>query len=446
MVYSLGSHRLKRALGYFSLTNIVVADMIGAGIFTTSGLILARVHDPALLLLLWVIGGGIALCGALSYSELGAKFPRAGGEYAFISELFSPLAGFLSGWVSFIVGFTAPIAASSLAFSEYLVRAFPEDAGLEDVVLVKKGISVMIILIFTVIHVFGLKSGAKVQNLLTLLKVGLIMVLVAGGFVFGEGSFSNFTVQLAETAGKGKFKAVGLSLMWIMWAYSGWNASTYIGSEVREPERNIPRSLITGTAIVTLFYFFVNTLFVYAVPAEQMKGVISIGGLAANNLFNRSMDQFFSLFIAAVLLSSISVLIIVGPRVYFAMAGSGHFFPVAGKVNRYSVPGIAIILQSTLAILYVVSGTFDQIITFLAFSLGIFPILAVMGVFKLRMKNESILKIRGFPLFQLIFITCSLGIMVLAYLERPMESSIAIGVILAGIPVYYLLNRNRAGM
>jgi APA family basic amino acid/polyamine antiporter len=430
---------LKKSLGYFSLTNIVVADMIGAGIFTTSGLILARLHDPVLLLLLWVIGGAIALCGALSYSELGAKFPRAGGEYAFLSELFSPLAGFLSGWVSFIVGFTAPIAASSLAFSEYLIRTFPDDAGPENLMLVKKGIAVLIILIFTLIHIFGLKSGAKVQNLLTIIKVALIVVLVLTGFIFGEGSFTNFTVQLAETAGDHKFKAIGLSLMWIMWAYSGWNATTYIGSEVRDPARNIPRSLLTGTAIVTLFYFLLNALYVYAVPAEEMKGVISIGGLTANNLFNRSMDHFFSLFIAVVLLSSISVLIIIGPRVYYAMADSGHFFPVARKVNRYNVPGVSIILQSSLAILYVVSGTFDQIITFLAFSLGIFPILAVMGVFKLRMRKESVFKVRGFPVYQLVFIVFSLAIMVLAYLERPKESSIAIGVILVGIPVYYLL-------
>ncbi len=435
---------LKKELGYFSLTNIVVGDMIGAGIFTTSGLLLAQLHDPLLLLMLWVVGGGIALCGALSYSELGANFPKAGGEYIFLSKLFSPLAGFLSGWVSFFVGFSAPMAASSLAFSEYLIRTFPEGMNMDDVELYKKAAAVGIILIFTIVHYFGLKSGSKVQNLLTLLKIGLIAVLVISGFLFGEGSFEHFRVQLTGTSSGVSLKTMGLALMWIMFAYSGWNASTYIGSEILNPVRNIPRSLITGTLFVTIIYLLLNTLYIYAIPAEEMKGVISIGGLTANNLFNRSLDQFFSLFIAVILLSSISVLIIIGPRVYYAMAESGHFFKMAKKINRSNVPGISILMQSGLAIIFVVSASFTQIITVLSFSLGIFPILAVLGIFKLRMNNRSVFKVPGYPIIQLVFIILSITILVLAYLERPVESSIAIGVILVGIPVYYLLKRNHA--
>ena len=415
--------------------------MIGAGIFTTSGLLLAQLHDPKLLLLLWVIGGVIALCGALSYSELGARFPRAGGEYAFLSELFSPLAGFLSGWVSFFVGFSAPVAASSLAFSEYLVRTLPEGDGFAQIVLIKKAIAIAIILVFTFIHYFGLRSGSKVQNLLTMLKVGLIMVLVITGFAFGEGSFEHFIVQIKIAKGWAGLKTMGLALMWIMFAYSGWNASTYVGSEVLNPVKNIPRSLITGTLFVTLIYVALNTLYVYAVPAGEMKGVISIGGLAANNLFNRTLDQFFSLFIALILLSAISVLTIIGPRVYYAMAQSGHFFGIAKKINRSNVPGISILLQSGLAIVFVVSGTFDQIITLLSFSLGIFPILAVLGVIKLRISGKSVFKTPGYPFVQIFFIMISLVILVLAFLERPVESSIALGVILVGIPAYFLLKR-----
>ncbi len=232
--------------------------------------------------------------------------------------------------------------------------------------------------------------------------------------------------------------------MWIMFAYSGWNAATYVGSEVMNPVKNIPRSLITGTLFVTLIYLLLNILYVYAVPVAEMKNVISVGGLAANNLFNRTMDQFFSLFIAMILLSSISALVIIGPRVYYAMAQSGHFFRMAGKVNRTNVPGTSILLQSGLAILFVVSGTFDQIITLLSFSLGIFPILAVMGVIKLRMKEQPVFKIPGYPVYQLVFILLSLLILVLAFLERPVESSIAILVIIMGIPVYFLLKRRRS--
>jgi APA family basic amino acid/polyamine antiporter len=438
------TYGLKKELGYFSLTNIVIGDMIGAGIFTTSGLLLAQLHSPVLLLVLWIVGGGIALCGAMSYSELGANFPKAGGDYVFLTELFSPLAGFLTGWVSFFVGFSAPVAASSLAFSEYLVRTLPEGANLEHIELIKKAAAISIILVFTGIHYFGLRSGSKVQNILTVLKIGLILTLVIAGFAFGEGNFGHFRVQLNEVTETANLKTIGLALMWIMFAYSGWNASTYVGSEVLNPVKNIPRSLITGTLFVTIIYVLLNTLFVYAVPAQEMKGVISIGGLAANNLFNRSMDQVFSLFIAAILLSAISVLTIIGPRVYYAMAKSGHFFNVAGKINKSNVPGISILMQSSLAIIFVVSGTFEQIITLLSFSLGIFPILVVLGVFKLRVKGQSILKMPGYPFLPAVFILFSITILVLAYLERPVESSIAIGVILVGIPTYYLLKRNHA--
>lgn len=434
---------LPRKLNLFSLTNIVIADMIGAGIFTTSGLLLVQLHDPLLLVLLWVVGGAIALSGALSYGELGAKFPDAGGDYIFLTRLFSPLAGFLSGWVSFLVGFSAPVAASSLAFAEYLVRTLPEEALPPQLELTKKTIAVAIILAFTLIHYFGIRSGSRVQNALTVLKIGLILILIITGFAFGEGSFGHFRIEKEGDFSGASLKSVGLALMWILFAYSGWNASTYVGSEVENPMKNIPRSLITGTFAVTVIYLLLNILYVYAVPSGEMKGVISIGGLTANKLFNRSLDRVFSLFIALILLSAISVLTIIGPRVYYAMAKSGHFFGLAGRINRSKVPGISILLQSGLAIIYVVSGTFEQIITFLSFSLGIFPILAVAGVFKLRITGQTVLKIPGYPLLPAFFILSSLGILILAFLERPVESAIALAVIIAGIPMYYWLINNQ---
>ena len=440
----MAENQLPGKLKLFSLTNIVIGDMIGAGIFTTSGLLLAQLHSPLLLLMLWIVGGLIALSGALSYGELGANFPRAGGDYAFLTELFSPLTGFLSGWVSFLVGFSAPVAASSLAFSEYLVRTLPDDALPHELELIKKVIAIAIILVFTTIHYFGLKGGSKIQNILTVLKIVLVMSLVITGFMYGEGSFEHFRTQTKGIFEGANPKTIGLALMWIMYAYSGWNASTYIGSEVHNPIKNIPRSLIIGTSSVTIIYLLLNILYVYAIPPGEMKGVISIGGLTANNLFNRSMDQLFSLFIALILVSAISVLIMIGPRVYYAMAQSGHFFGLARKLNRSRVPGISILMQSGLAILYVVSGTFDQIITFLSFSLGIFPILAVVGVFKLRIKKQSVLRMPGYPFLPAVFIVFSIAILILAFLERPVESSIAIGLILVGIPVHYILKQQYA--
>ena len=435
---------LPRKLKLFSLSNIVIGDMIGAGIFTTSGLLLSQLHNPVLLLLLCVVGGAIALTGALSYGELGAKYPEAGGDYVFLSRLFSPLFGFLSGWISFLVGFSAPVAASSLAFSEYMIRILPQDQLPENIELAKKALAVGIILVFTLIHYFGLRSGSKVQNILTVLKIALISLLVIVGFAFGEGSFEHFRPQSGSSFPAANAKTIGLALMWIMFAYSGWNASTYIGSEVINPVKNIPRSLLLGTFSVTALYLLLNILYVYAVQPLEMEGVISIGGLTANNLFNRSMDQLFSLFIALILLSAISVLIIIGPRVYYAMAQSGHFFGVAKRINRAKVPGISILMQSGLATIYVVSGTFEQIITFLSFSLGIFPILVVIGVFKLRINKQSVVKMPGYPVLPAFFILSSAIILVLAFLERPAESSIALGIVIVGIPAYYLLKRKRS--
>lgn len=432
---------LPRKLKLFSLTNIVIGDMIGAGIFTTSGLLLAQLHNPVLLLLLWVLGGAIALSGALSYGELGAKYPEAGGDYAFLSRLFSPLLGFLSGWISFLVGFSAPVAASSLAFSEYMMRILPPEYLPSELELAKKLLAVGIILVFTLIHYFGLRSGSRVQNILTILKIGLVVVFISAGFVFGQGSMEHFWPQQGAFFPSADPKTIGLALMWILFAYSGWNASTYVGSEVYNPLKNIPRSLIIGTFAVTVLYLLLNLLYVYALAPADMKGVISIGGLTANRLFNRSLDQLFSLFIALILLSAISVLIIIGPRVYYAMAKSGHFFGVAGRINRAKVPGISILLQSGLALIYVVSGSFEQIITFLSFSLGIFPIIVVSGVFKLRINKQSVLKMPGYPLLPAFFILSSAIILVLAFLERPVESSIALGVVAAGIPAFLLLRR-----
>jgi APA family basic amino acid/polyamine antiporter len=389
-----------------------------------------------------VVGGAIAFSGALSYGELGARYPEAGGDYAFLSRLFSPLLGFLSGWVSFLVGFSAPVAASSLAFSEYLIRILPHEFLPPEIEITKKIIAVSIILVFTLIHYFGLRSGSKVQNILTVMKIGLILIFVSVGFAFGEGSFAHFVPEHGESFTGASLKTIGLALMWIMFAYSGWNASTYVGSEVYNPVKNIPRSLIIGTFSVITLYLLLNTLYVYAVSPSDMKGVISIGGLTANNLFNQSLDQLFSLFIALILLSAISVLTIIGPRVYYAMASAGHFFGMAKRINRARVPGISILMQSGLAIIYIVSGTFEQIITFLSFSLGIFPILVVIGVFKLRIKKQTVLKMPGYPILPAFFVLSSAIILVLAFLERPVESSIALGVVGAGIPAFFLLKRS----
>lgn len=445
----MAEENLQRKLGLFPATNIVVANMIGAGIFTTSGLLMAGLNDPILMLALWVVGGIISLCGALSYGELGAAMPGAGGEYLFLSRLYNPLFGFLSGWVSFIVGFSAPIAASAMGFSEYFCRAFPaipgwlQVNGILEPGYTKTVISVSVILIFTMIHYRGMKTGALVQNILTLLKVTLIVFLLLAGFLSGKGDLNNFNSVPGVTSGISGWKTIGLSLMWIMFAYSGWNASTYLGAEIKNPLKTLPRSLMLGTGIVIFLYLALNVLYIYGIKPEEMKGVISVGGMAMGNLFGPAADTLFSLLIAFALFSSLSAFIIIGPRVYYSMAKDGLFFKSVAKIHpKFQVPSNSIVLQALIAVILTLSGTFEQVLTYMGFALGIFPILTVAGIFLQRKNNPDAIKLPGFPFVQLIYIAAGLMILVLSFLERPVESSIASFTVIAGIPAYYLFKKN----
>jgi APA family basic amino acid/polyamine antiporter len=445
----MAEENLQRKLGIFPATNIVIANMIGAGIFTTSGLLMSGLNNPVLMVALWAVGGIIALCGALSYGELGAAMPGAGGEYLFLSRLYNPLCGFLSGWVSFIVGFSAPIAASAMGFSEYFCRAVPalpewfSSSGIMNEMWTKKLISVSIILIFTFIHFRGIKTGTRIQNLLTVLKVLLIAVLLFAGFLAGEGSFNNFGREKLVNPGFAGWKTIGLSLMWIMFAYSGWNASTYLGAEIKNPAKILPRSLIYGTGIVIFLYLAINVLYVYGINPEEMKGVISVGGLAMGNLFGKSAEILFSLLIAFALFSSLSAFIIIGPRVYYSMAKDGLFFRSVSKIHpKFGVPSNSILLQCLIAVILVFSGSFEQVLTYMGFALGIFPILTVLGVFKLRKDNPGALHLPGYPVTQIVYAAAGVMILVLSFLERPVESSIALLVVALGIPAYTFFKRN----
>lgn len=444
----MASSTLERKLGLFPATNIVIANMIGAGIFTTTGLLMEGLNSPMLMLTLWFVGGIIALCGALSYGELGATMPGAGGEYLFLSRLYHPMFGFLSGWVSFIVGFSAPIAASALGFSEYFVRAVPgfsEWFTVQDILSpggVKTFLAVSVIIIFTLLHYTGIKSGAIVQNILTILKVALVLVLLGAGFMSGNGDLSNFRMGSGVGTGLSGWKTVGLSLMWIMFAYSGWNASTYLGAEIKNPKRTLPSSLLLGTGIVMLLYIGINMLYVYSATPAEMKGVISIGGLAMGKLFGPSADTLFSLLIGFALFSSLSAFIIIGPRVYYQMAKDGLFFRAVSKIHpRFGVPSNSILLQGLIAVILALSGTFEQVLTYMGFALGIFPLLTVAGVFKNRNMNPATVRLPGFPVTQIIYIAAGTMILFLSFLERPAESIVALLTVAAGVPAYIIFKK-----
>jgi APA family basic amino acid/polyamine antiporter len=304
--------------------------------------------------------------------------------------------------------------------------------------------AIVIILTFTFIHYRGIILGAKIQNWLTILKVALVVGLIVAGFTIGQGSFDNLT---GNTLFSGEFKgwkSIGLSLLFIMFAYSGWNAATYIGSEIKNPAKIIPRSLLLSTGIIVVLYFLLNLFFVYAIPPEKMINVPVIGGIAAGLAFGGTAEAVISLFISFALFSSLSAYIILGPRVYYSMAKQGYFFKFAAKIHpRFEVPSASVLLQGTLAVIMVLSGTFEQILIYMGFSLGIFPIIAVLGVFKLRQSGKSVLKMPGYPYVQIIFIFAGILMLVLSYLERPVESLVAIFTALSGIPFYYWFKRKR---
>ncbi len=436
---------LKRELGLFSLTNIVIANMIGAGVLTLAGFLLVELRNPLLMMILWLIGGIAALCGAICYGQLGAAFPMAGGEYAFLSRLFHPLAGFLSGWISFFVGFSAPIAAAALAFVEYLARAFPAilnlggSLGAGTGFMMKKIYAVAIIVVFTIVHRRGVRFGSRVQNGLTVFKVAGIVLFVAAGFAVGRGDLGHLFQGRRLEFNLAQFKSIGLCFLWIMFAYTGWNASAYLGSEARTPKKNLPYSLLLGTAAVMVLYLALNLLYVHAIPVADISATATIGGQAAARLFGSSLERIISIFIAFALFSSLSAFIILGPRVYFSMARDGLFFRFAAQVHpRYKVPSKSILFQGVIAAAMVLVGTFDQLLTYLGFALGIFPILAVIGVFKLKKRGVPMGKRSGLLLAAVFFIMTSVVMLVFAFLERPVESLIAIATLLLGIPLYFL--------
>jgi APA family basic amino acid/polyamine antiporter len=267
--------------------------------------------------------------------------------------------------------------------------------------------------------------------------VGLIVLMVGLGFAFGKGSFAGLSDSGTLGLDLASFKTMGLSLMWIMFAYSGWNAAAYIGSEVRDPRRNIPRSLLLGTAVVILLYLALNLYYLFAVPAGQMNGVIAVAGAAVSEQFGAGVGSLLSAMVAFALFSSLSAFIILGPRVYYSMARDGRFFDFAAFVHpRFGVPSRSIILQGIIASVMVLLGSFDQILTYMGFSLGLFPILAVLGVFRLRRRGILRFRMPGFPVAPLVYVTISGAILILAFMERPLESSVAIGMVLLGLPVY----------
>jgi basic amino acid/polyamine antiporter, APA family len=432
---------LRRSIGLATATGVVVASMVGNGIFTTTGLMLGFVGAGWLTLAAWIAGGLVALCGAMSYAELAAMMPRAGGEYEYLRRIYGPGCAFLTGWISFFVGFSAPIAATAVAAAAYMAAAglLPHEAWPQ------KAAALVIIAALTAIHARGRALGAWSQNLLTALKLAIMLALIFAGFASGNGDWARLSAAggffVTPRWGTGTMRGLGLTLLFAMFAYSGWNGSSYIGEEVRDPARTLPRSLLLGTVGVIVLYVAMNVFYFYAAPVSALTGQVAVGAVAVQSLFGARAGAWLSGIIAAALLSSLSAYVLTGPRVYFAMARDGLFFPFAARVDPHSAtPVAAIVLQGLCAAVMALTGTFEQLLTYIAFALGIFPWMAVLGVILRRHRDPDAARpyrCWGYPLVPVVYLVASAGIMVVAFMGRPGPSLFAIATVLAGIPIYY---------
>ncbi len=436
-----------RRIGPYTATSIVVANMIGAGIFTTSGIVAAQVPGAGWVIVCYLLGGMIALSGALCYAELATRMPEEGGEYVYLKKLYHPALGFLTGWTSFLAGFSAPIAASALGFAEYISpgfnRHFPGMSS-TGVTIEKKAIAAAIILLFTIIHYVGIRLGSIVQNTLTAIKIAIVLGLASLGLIFGfiHGHWGGAAFSLA-TANRTGTVAFGSAMMLVMFAYSGWNASSYIAGELKNPRRTLPLSLLGGTGIVIFLYLAVNIFVLQSVPFDVLRVTKPVLEEASRRAFGDWIGNVLGMLAGLALLSSLSAYIILGPRVYYAMAQDRLFFPLAARVHkRFGVPGASILLQGAIAMLMVAFGTLEQIAFYVGFALGIFPWLAVIGVFLARKKGigeESAARVWGYPVVPVFYLISSLALMIIAYINDPSDSSIALISIALGIPCYFLL-------
>lgn len=420
-------------LGLITITSFVIANMIGTGVFTSLGFQLGGINSVFALLMLWIIGGLIALCGSLVYGELGAAMPRSGGEYHYLSRIYHPSVGFLSGWISITIGFAAPVALASMALGSYTNKVFPEVPAI--------GVAIGTLAVITAIHSWDVKTGSRFQNVFTLFKVLLILIFIICGFVLTP-DLQNITILPQESTWKEIFSpAFAVSLIYVSYAYSGWNASAYIASEIDNPQKRLPKSLLFGTIIVTVLYVLLNFTFLKTAPASEMIGQVEVGYISANHIFGMTGGNIMGMLISILLVSSISSMVFVGPRVSQVMGEDTKILKFLSFKSTRGVPFYAVILQSAISLIFILTGSFEQVLTYAGFTLNMFTFLTVVGLFIHRYKFKNIerpYKTWGYPVVPIIFIGLMLWTMYFLLTERTLESLFGLGTIFSGFIIYYI--------
>jgi APA family basic amino acid/polyamine antiporter len=437
---------LARHYGMGTATFVVISSMVGTGVLSTSGYTVLETRSNALMLALWVVGGVAAICGALCLAELSAALPRAGGDYAFLYEAYGPLAAFLSGWVSFLLGFGAPIAASSLAGAQYLTVPFLADHP--HAPAIQKALATAGILLLALAHSIGGSRSARVQGTTTVIKIAVLSGLAVCGIAAGWGRWSNL-LDWPTSAQPPSWKGVAFSMVYINYAYTGWNGAGYLAGEVRDPQRRLPRAILLGTAIVMALYLALNVMYTLALPAQAiqsapMESIGVIAEMAARELFGSRISGVLSVALGLTMLASVSAFILTGPRIAYAMARAGQFPHSATRLNRFGAPGVAIAFQVAWAILLVWWGTLKSILEYASVGLALFSMLTITSVFVLRRRQPNLLRpfrVPGYPLVPILYLAITGALTLAAFLRAPWPSSLALGSILVGIPVYALAVR-----
>jgi APA family basic amino acid/polyamine antiporter len=428
---------VRKVMGFPTATAVIITNMIGTGVFTSLGFQLAGLSSPASILLLWVLGGVVALAGAAVYAELAAVYPRSGGEYNFLGRVYHPLVGFLAGWLSATVGFAAPIALSAKAFSGYIGRVVPW--------LHSDLTACVCILALAAVHSLSVRRGALFQNLITAVEILVILLLIG----FGLGMAAPQPLSLAAGGGFREILSVpfAVSLVFVFFAYSGWNAATYITGEIRNPGRNVPRALIVGTLLVTILYVLLNLTFLRTAPQSELRGVLEVAHVSAVHIFGPAGAAIMSAILALALLSSVSGMSLSGSRIPLVMAEDHYAFRWLRRHNRFGAPARALGLQAAIAVGLVLSGTFEAILTYIGFTLSVCTCLAVAGLFVVRARKlapEGGYRCWGYPVTPAVFLLLNGWMLAYMLYARPVQSLLGLATVAAGIPVYLLSRRLEA--
>jgi basic amino acid/polyamine antiporter, APA family len=456
MVVAMVQQELKRQIGLFDAVMLISGDMIGIGIFVTTGAIAETLPTPGGVLLVWVLGGLLALTGALSCAELSASLPYAGGDYIYIREAYGKLMGFMSGWSSFLVTFSGAIAFLAVGFNGFMSFFFPilgsEKAifattvlGLSINVTVGTLFSMLVVLLISGMHCLGVRLGTATQNILTTLKIGSLLGIILLGVLFGKGDAGHFS-PLFDWHKIGNFSVFAAAFIPAIFAYSGWNAVIYIAGEVKEPEKNLPRALLWANLIVIALYLAVNVVYIYGVPVTEMKGALRVSEVATTALFGYQTSAWITAIITVSILGALNVVSMIGPRIYYAMARDGVFFKrLAGVHPTFGTPTSAILLQAIWACLLILTGTFGTLFTYVSVIITLFSALTVGSVIVLRWKRPELkrpYKLWGYPIVPILFILAHLWIVWGSVVEKPRDSLIGVFIVALGIPAY-LIWQNR---